>query len=86
MDEPEYHPYGLLWDKSRNQWLLRLTVDCGLKVMGKRLKMYLRAGTLEESMLERDATIRAYERIGLTVAARRISRVTPPEDARQPEI
>lgn len=64
----EFH--HLTYEPSKNRWVLRLTVDMGPKVVGKRLRINLGRTTSEIAKAQREAVYRAYEVVGLTVRDR----------------
>lgn len=62
--------YGLTWEIGKHRWRLRLTVDMGRKIVGKRVTIDLGRMTAEEAISAREITIKAYQRIGLSVRCR----------------
>ncbi|MCW1926542.1 hypothetical protein OKA05_28580 [Luteolibacter arcticus] len=51
-------------------WILRVTVQVGTKVIGKRLKFRLRTHDLAEAQKARELVIGVLRRLGLTVRVR----------------
>jgi hypothetical protein len=69
--------HGLSWDTSKRRWKLKLTIDMGSKIVGKRVQFSLPTSDTETAIRHRDAVIRGYEQLGLTVTTRRQARVKP---------
>ncbi|WP_200273527.1 hypothetical protein [Luteolibacter pohnpeiensis] len=70
--DPLHH---LVWDKHRGKWEVRLTINLGTKVVGKRIVNKLSTADPEEAKKLRDVIIRSYEKLGLTLCDRRQKRV-----------
>lgn len=66
--------HGLTWDKSKGRWKLRLTLDMGRKVVGKRISIPLRTADEKVAIQKRDGIVEGYRRIGLTVRGRALPR------------
>lgn len=62
--------HNLTWDNDRMRWKLRLTLDMGRKIVGKRVLIHIKAANPDEAVLQRDAIIAGYEKLGLTVNVR----------------
>ena len=67
--ESESGPHHLHFDRAKG-WLLRVTVDIGKSVIGKRLKFRLRTHDPAEAEKARDLVLATLKRLGLTVNLR----------------
>jgi len=74
--EPSFEPidtrshHGLTWDGTKRRWKLRITIDRGGKIVGKRMQLHL-PGTRRENAIEiREAVIEAIELLGLKIIVR----------------
>jgi hypothetical protein len=65
-----YGNHHLCWDKTKNRWTLRVTVDMGEKIVGKRICVRFKATDLFIAMVKRDAILAAFHAIGLTIRPR----------------
>jgi hypothetical protein len=61
--------HHLYWEKHKG-WMLRLTIDVGAKVIGKRVKVRLRTLVLDEAKQRRELVIASFRTLGLTVRPR----------------
>jgi DNA-binding transcriptional regulator YiaG len=62
-----HRAHGLTWDASKRIWKLRLTIDMGRKVVGKRISQSMRTADLELAIEKRNAVVAAYQKLGLTI-------------------
>lgn len=65
--------HHLIWDKQKG-WEMRVTVDVGKKVVGKRIRERLKTRNLDEAIVRRDLIVANMRRLGLTLRDRRQKR------------
>jgi hypothetical protein len=66
--------HNLSWDRSKKSWKLRVTLDLGKKIVGKRITLVLKTADESLAIAKRDAVIAGYRKIGLTVRVRKQAR------------
>jgi hypothetical protein len=65
-----YGSHHLVFDHQKNKWTLRVTVDMGPKVVGKRVKVLFKAQDLVIACIKRDAILEAFKALGLKIHPR----------------
>ena len=65
-----YGSHHLVWEEKKQRWTLRVTVDMGAKVCGKRLCIRFRAPDRFIACVKRDAMIEALKALGLSIRPR----------------
>lgn len=68
--EPEVSGDHHLYFERHKGWMMRVTVQIGKKVVGKRIKFALKTRDREEAEKRRDVMILGLKRLGLTVRVR----------------
>lgn len=61
-------------------WTLRVTVQIGKKIVGKRLKFYLKTRILSEAEKNRELVLSTLRKLGLTVKLRHQKKKGAPAD------
>ena len=67
---PGYGNHHLCWDDQKKRWSLRVTVDMGSKVVGKRIRVRFAATDLVVAVIKRDAILAAFKALGLNIRPR----------------
>ena len=67
---PGYGNHHLCWDDQKKRWSLRVTVDMGPKVVGKRICVRFAATDLVVAVIKRDAILAAFKALGLVIRPR----------------
>ena len=59
--------HGLTWDASRTRWKLRLTINLGTKVVGKRICLDVKVADHEAAIRSKELVVAAFAKLGLQV-------------------
>lgn len=62
--------HGLTWDKAKRRWMLRLTIDRGPKLVGKRICVRITNPAKEVAIATRHAMIDGFRQVGLIIRPR----------------
>jgi hypothetical protein len=65
-----YGSHHLVWDENKKRWSMRVTVDIGEKLCGKRVCVRFKAQDLHVATIKRDAIIEAFRALGLKIRPR----------------
>lgn len=65
-----YGSHHIVWDKQKQKWTLRVTVDMGKKIVGKRVCVRFRAPDMFLATIKRDAILEAFKALGLKIRPR----------------
>jgi hypothetical protein len=68
---PGGHLHHLTFDSSRGKWEVRLTIVCGPKIVGKKVRIKLGVCDEETAISKRDTILKAYAKAGLIVKMRK---------------
>lgn len=66
----DYGSHHLVWDKQKQRWTLRVTVDMGKQLVGKRVCVRFRAPDIFIAIVKRDAILEAFKALGLKIRPR----------------
>lgn len=66
--------YSLTWDVYRHRWRLRLTINVGKKIVGKRICVDIKCISPKEAVAQRRTVISAFKKLGLEIIIRRQAR------------
>ena len=71
--------HHIAWEKGRG-WFMRVTIQVGKKVVGKRIKVRLKTNDIQEAVRTRDVVLSSYKVMGFSVANVTMSKGTSPKN------
>lgn len=73
--------HGLTFDAAKRSWILRITINMGEKVIGKRIRIPMRTSVQKRAMQRKAGAIEALESVGLQVIVRKQKRKSEPDNS-----
>jgi hypothetical protein len=85
-ESPSFHylrkagrTHHIAWEKGRG-WFMRVTIQVGKKVVGRRIKVRLKTRDIDEAVRTRDVVLSSYKVMGFSVANVTTSKGTSPKN------